>query len=148
MILDRQNTVSLAQAVTATAVSTDTIDLGQARDLGVADPLQWVITLDQAFNNLTSLEFQVISSANANLSSANVLASTGPVVLAQLTAGRRPIVIDMPRSLLAALPTGQRYIGLNYVVAGTAPSTGQITAALVMDVQDIGKNYPSGYTII
>jgi hypothetical protein len=99
------------------------------------------------FNNLTSLEIQAISSANANLSSANVLGSTGAIVLAQLTAGRRPIVIDLPRSLLSTLPVGQRYIGLNYVVVGTAPTTGQVTASLVLDVQDIGKLYPVGYSI-
>lgn len=146
MILDRQNTVSQAQAITATAVSTDTIDLSVARDLGVAG-LKWVVTVDQVFNNLTSLEIQAISSANADLSSHNVLGSTGAIVLAQLTAGRRPIVIDLPRSILSTLPVGQRYIGLRYVVAGTAPTTGQVTASLVLDVQDIGKLYPVGYSI-
>jgi hypothetical protein len=146
MILDRQNTVSQAQAITATAVSTDTIDLSVARDLGAAG-LKWVITVDEVFNNLTSLEIQAVSSANADLSSHNVLMSTSAVVLAQLTAGRRPIVIDMPRSLLSTLPVGQRYIGLRYVVAGTAPTTGKVTAGLVLDVQDIGKLYPVGYSI-
>lgn len=147
MILDRQNTVSQAQAITATAVSTDTIDLGVARDLGTSDQLQWVVTVDQVFNNLTSLEIQAISSANADLSSHNILASTSAIVLAQLTAGRRPIVLHLPRSILSTLPVGQRYIGLRYVVAGTAPTTGQVTASLVLDVQDIGKNYASGYSL-
>jgi hypothetical protein len=147
MILDRQNTVSQAQAITATAVSTDTIDLGVARDLGVSGDLKWVVTVDQVFNNLTSLEIQAISSANANLSSANVIGSTGAIVLAQLTAGRRPIVLSLPRSLLSTLPVGQRYIGLNYVVVGTAPTTGQVTAGLVLGVQDIGKVYASGYSL-
>jgi hypothetical protein len=146
MILDRQNTVSQAQAITATAVSTDTIDLSIARDLGVSG-LKWVVVLDQVFNNLTSLEIQAISSANANLSSANVLGSTGAIVLAQLTAGRRPIVLDLPRSILSTLPVGQRYIGLNYVVVGTAPTTGQVTSSLVLDVQDIGKLYATGSSI-
>lgn len=147
MILDRQNTVSQAQAITATAVSTDTIDLGVARDLGVSGDLKWVVLVDQVFNTLTSLEIQAISSANADLSSHNVIGSTGAIVLAQLTAGRRPIVLHLPRSILSTLPTGQRYIGLRYVVTGTNPTTGQLTASLALDVQDIGKVYASGYSL-
>ena len=148
MILDRQNTVSLAQAITATAVSTDTIDLSQIRDLGTGYDLRWVTTIDQSFNNLTSLEIQVITSAAANLSSPTVIGSSGAIVLAQLTAGRRPIVLELNRSILAALPIGQRFLGLNYVVVGTAPTTGQVTSSLVLDAQDVGKLYPVGYSIV
>lgn len=148
MIYDRQNTVSQAQAITATAVSTDTIDLSQARDIGTGNDLKWVITIDQSFNNLTSLEIQAISSAAANLSSPTVIGSTGAIVLAQLTAGRRPIVLELNRSILAALPIGQRYIGLNYVVVGTAPTLGQVTSSLTVDAQDVGKLYPVGYSIL
>jgi hypothetical protein len=147
MFLDRQNRVSNAQAVTATAVSTDTIDLGIARDIGVKESLKWVVTVDESFATATSVEIQAVSSANADLSSHNVLMSTGAIVIAQLTAGRHPIVIDMPRSLATTLPVGQRYIGLRYVVAGSNATAGKFTAALVLDAQDIGKLYSSGYSI-
>jgi len=149
MFLDRQNTVSQAQAITATAVSTDTIDLSQARDVGVGEELKFSITIDQTFNNLTSLTPQVVISAAANLSSPTVIASLDPVLLAQLVAGRKPIEISILRTTLLAQPIGQRYLGLNYVVAGTAPTAGQVTAGIVVgSFQDVNKNYPSGYTIL
>lgn len=149
MYLDRQNTVSQAQAITATAVSTDTIDLSVARDVGVGEELKFSITVDQTFNNLTSLTPQVIISANANLSSATVLSQLDAIPLAQLTAGRKPIELSIPRTLLISQPVGQRYLGLNYVVAGTAPTTGQVTAGIVHgSFQDIGKNYPGGFAIL
>ena len=149
MFLDRQNTVSQAQAITATAVSTDTIDLSQARDIGVGEELKFSITIDQVFNNLTSLTPQVVISAAANLSSPTVLAALDPIPLAQLVAGRKPIELSILRTTLLAQPIGQRYLGLNYVVAGTAPTTGQVTAGIVVgSFQDVGKNYPGGYTVL
>lgn len=148
MIMDRQNTVSNDQAITATAVSTDTIDLSQNRDIGIGHDLAWVITVTEAFNNLTSLTVQVISASTADLgTNQTILIQTDAIVLAQLTAGRRPIVIRMPRHILSSQPIGQRYIGLRYVVAGSAPTTGKVTAGLVLDAQSIARIYPSGYSI-
>lgn len=150
MILDRQNTVSNAQAVTATAVSTDTIDLGVARDVGAGEDLRFGINIDQSFNNLTTLEIQVISASTADLvTGQTVLASTGAIALAQLTAGRRPLELELPKSNILNLPLGQRFLGLRYVVAGTAPTTGQVTSYIQKDfIQDIGRHYPVGYTVV
>jgi hypothetical protein len=148
MILDRQNLVSQAQAVTTTAVSTDTIDLSQARDVGPGEEVKFSITIDQSFATATSVEFQVISSAAANLGSPTVLVTTGAIAIAQLVAGRRPIELSVPRSVLAAQPIGQRFLGMNYVVAGSAATAGQITAGVVHTVQDIGKNYASGFAVV
>ena len=39
MILDAQNQFSSAQALTATADSTNVIDLGVAREIGVGEPM-------------------------------------------------------------------------------------------------------------
>lgn len=152
MYLDRQNTVSQAQAVTATAVSTDTIDLSQVRDIGPGEDLRFMFNVDTTVTaaGAGTVNFQVITSAAANLSSPTVLAQTDAIGKAELVAGRRPIEVVIPRSLLAAQPIGQRYIGVQYTV-GTGPLTaGAFTAYIIVgdSVQDIGKNYPVGYAIL
>ena len=147
MMTDALLQLSSAQAVTSTAVSTNTIDLSQARDVGGLNDLFVTFTIDENFATATSVEFQIITSANANLSSGNVIASTGAIVIAQLTAGRKPIAVAIPESILTSLPIGQRYLGANYVVAGSAATTGKISATVTDTSVSVGKNYPSGFTV-
>lgn len=130
------------QAITADAYSTDTIDLGTARDIGMGAQLYMVFTVVTAFNTLTSLDLQVVISANANLSSHTVLAQTN-VLLAGLTAGSQYVVSIPPQ--IASL--GARYLGARYDVQGTNPTTGSILAQIVEDVQDGRKFYASGFSV-
>jgi hypothetical protein len=130
------------QAITADAVSTDTIDLGTARDIGEGSDLFMVFTVVTAFDNLTSLDLEVVTSANANLSSHTVLAETN-VLLAGLTAGKQYVVALPPQ--IASL--GQRYLGARYDVNGTAPTTGSILAEIVHNIQDGRKFYASGFSV-
>lgn len=139
--------LSSAQAVTATAVSTNTIDLGVARDLGPGEPLYAVVTVDENFATATSVTINVIISANSDLSSADVLSSTQAIPIANLTAGRKPIVIEIPSAVLVANPIGKRYLGLSYTIGGSNATAGKFTANIVHDVQDIAKYYPSGFTV-
>ena len=152
MYLDRQNLVSQAQAVTASAVSTDTIDLGVNRDVGPGEDLRFVITVDTtvAAAGAATVQFQIITSASAALSSPTILAQTDAIGKAELTAGRRPIELLIPRTVLAAQPIGQRYLGIQYTI-GTGPLTaGAFTAGLTTGdtFQDVGKNYPAGFAIL
>ena len=65
MITDKLLRVSEDQAVTATAVSTNTIDLGVARDIGEGMDLYMVFTVTETFATLTSLTIDVITDAIA-----------------------------------------------------------------------------------
>lgn len=130
------------QAITADAYSTDTIDLSTARDIGEGHPLYMVFTIIAGFNTLTSLDLQVVSSANANLSSHVVLAQTN-VLLAGLTAGQQYVVTIPPQ--IASL--GLRYLGARYDVQGTAPTTGSVLTQIVVDIQDGRKFYASGFSV-
>jgi hypothetical protein len=130
------------QAITADAYSTNTIDLGTARDIGEGENLYMVFTVIEAFNTLTSLDLEVVISANANLSSHSVLAETN-VLLAGLTAGKQYVVALPPQ--IASL--GLQYLGARYDVNGTNPTQGSILAEIVHGIQDGKKFYASGFSV-
>lgn len=147
MWIDALLQLSSVQAVTATAVSANCIDLTRAADASAGEPLYVAITVDQTVQaaGAATVNFQVISSPNANLSGGTVLAQSGAIAKADLTYGRRPIALMVPRHVLAAQNFGQRYLGLQYTV-GTGPLTaGQFTANVVHDVQDLDKLHGSGF---
>ncbi len=141
MITDKLLRVSDGQAVTTTAVSTDTVDLGTARDIGAGENLFMHFTMTEAFAGGTSTEFQVIGSASADLSSPTVLGSSGAIATAGLTLGRRTAVRVNPQ----INGNGLRYFGARYVVVGTN-TAGKVTADVVHGVQD-QKSYASGFTV-
>jgi hypothetical protein len=132
------------QAITADAYSTNTIDLGTARDIGEGADLYMVFTVVQAFNNLTSLDLEVVISANDDLSSHTVLAETNATLAnSGLAAGKQYVVALPPQ--IASL--GLRYLGARYDVNGTLPSAGSILAQIVHNVQDGRKFYASGFSV-
>lgn len=143
MITDKFLRVSEDQAITGDAASTNTIDLGTARDIGEGKPLFAVFTVTEAFNNLTSILLEVVSSAAADLSSPQIL-SMQSVLLAGLTVGSQYTVVIPPQ--VASL--GKRYLGAYYDVTGTNPSTGKITCDIVEGIQDGKKSYASGFAVV
>ena len=131
------------QAITtATAVSTDKIDLGTARDIGEGENLYMVFTVIQAFNTLTSLDMRVVTDNDDALGSPTVIGSVN-ATLANLTAGKQYVVRLPPQ--IASL--GERYLGAQYVVNGTNPTQGSILAQIVLDIQDGKKFYASGFSV-
>lgn len=141
MITDKLLRVSDVQAVTATAVSTDTVDLGVARDIGAGENLFMHFTVGTAFAGGTSTEMQVIGSAAADLGTPTVLGSSGAVVTASLPAGKRLAIRINPQ----IGSNGLRYFGARYVVVGTN-TAGTVTADVVHTAQD-SKAYASGFTV-
>jgi hypothetical protein len=143
MITDKLLRVSEDQALTTTAVSTDTIDLSVARDMGEGGDLYMNFAVTTALAGGTSVKFEVISSASANLGSPTVIGSTDAIVTASLVAGYNTAVRINPQ--VASL--GQRYLGARYTISGTYTS-GKVTADVVLDIQDGRKFYPSGVTVV
>lgn len=137
MILDNTLVLSDSQVITATAASTNVIDLGAtgttygassalSADIGKSANVEVICNISQAFNNLTSLTVAIQVSVDAVFTSP-VTVATGPAVpLASLTLGAQ---LSFP----ATLPEGVnlRYLRFYYTVAGTAPSTGKIIASVV-----------------
>ena len=144
MITDALLRLSTDQAVTASAVSTNTIDLSQARDIGEGKPLYMVFTITETFATLTSLAFNVVTDDNASLSSPAVI-NTVSVTLASggLAAGKQ---LALPIPPLKG-SKGERYLGASFTVSGSNATAGKITTDIVETFQDGQKYYASGFTV-
>jgi hypothetical protein len=180
-MLDNQLNFSLAQAITATAQSTNFYDaltgdndqstystspkniipvnetvFGEDLGLGKGPGTPRVIgSVIQAFNNLTTLQIQFQgapqdagNSGNRSSLTFATYIQTDTIALALLTANTRIFSFDWPMR-----KTGQnlpRFYQLNYVVVGSAPSTGTITADVTLgdeDAQTTLLQYGSNYKV-
>jgi len=123
MYVDALGRVSNAQALTATAASTDSVDttgglISTPPAIGTGEPLGFALAVDVAADFTTmneTYQVNVVSSANADLSSPTIL-SERILTAAQLTAGAL-FFFELPIGTPA-----ERYIGLQYVLAGTTPT--------------------------
>ncbi len=138
MYIDAQlrfsNQQSLAVAA-GTTLSTNNVDLLSANtNLGVGVDRRGYVKLRAAMTGGTSLQVQYIQSANADMSSPDVLATGGTIATANLTAGA--IVFDqvLPRNT-------KRYVAFQYVTVGTF-AAGTVDAMIVSD-RDATPYYPA-----
>lgn len=148
MIIDSFLLLSDSQTVTASAVSTNTADLGIARDIGIGEDLEVAFEVTEAAtaSGSATVEFQVIGSTAANLGSPVVLGSSGAIGKASLTLGQQVVVKINPNDVT---PLGYRYLGANYVVATGPLTAGKFTAAVVMNAGIVkSKSYASGFSVL
>lgn len=136
MIFDSTNLFSDAQAITASAASTNVIDLGATgtpkhaanaitRDIGKGSPIQLRVQVTTAFATLTSLTVGIQTDDNEAFSSATTVLSSPAVAVADLVAGYVFPLVVIPRGTL------ERYVRLYYTVAGTNATAGNVTAGFV-----------------
>lgn len=143
MILDGQNLYSDAQALTATAASTNIIDHGADRNLGIGEPMAVVITVGVAADGTTGDETysaQVQTDDNASFSSATSVA--GAVTIARGTAAGTKFVVAIPPDT-----TIERYTRVYYTLGGTTPT---VTVDAFMQPMSAIQNdgyFPDGFTI-
>jgi hypothetical protein len=147
MFLDALGVVSDAQAVVADAPSTNTIDLGNVtpkREVGTGEPIGFGFSVDVAAdiaNADETYEFQVIQSANADLSSPDILAARS-IAGATLVAGYQ-FFMEVP----VGTPT-KRYLGVYFNVGGTTPSitvTAWLTLRSLFSI--LAKSYAKNYSV-
>lgn len=141
MIFDRTLKMSDAQAITATAVSTNIIDQGAAgtiykgaaallQDLGKGKriPLLAQVVADMTAAGAATLQFQVQTSVDAAFTSPVILYTSEAIPKASLVAGYQMAIDIIPRRTL-------RYIRMNYIVATGPMTAGAVTAGVVAAVQ-------------
>ncbi len=124
MILDKENLFSDDQAITASAASTNVVDLGVSRDIGKGVPVPVLIQVTADFATLTSLTAEIETSDSEDFSSSDTLATSGAIPAADLVAGYQFPMQYMPLGT-------KRYVRVNYTVAGTNASAGTVTAGVV-----------------
>lgn len=157
MILDAQLQFSDAQAITASAVGTNVIDLVSDKSIGSGEPMAVLFVVDVAADQTTGDEdytFDVEFSANAAQTSGRelvgrrVFESGTPAAPAQdadlLVAGFQ-FAIPVPP---VTLSESDQYIGVRYTVAGTTPTI--TVTSFLTPLRGIDQNlvsYPDGFAI-
>ena len=128
MIIDKFNQVSDAQAVTASAASTDVIDFGQANpNSGLNANTTLAITVDEAATAAGAATVTFSMQDSADNSTFTDVAVTGAVPKASLAAGAQ-VLIPMPSK-------HRRYVRTYYTVATGPLTAGKFSAQIVTGVQ-------------
>lgn len=141
MLTDKNTMFSEDQAITASAASTNSLDLGAlgqvSYDPGTGKPqlqhrvgngrdIGLLIQVVEDFATLTSLKIAIESDDNPAFSSAKeVIAQT--VAVAELKQGFKPSFRELPI-------IKERYVRINYTVNGANATAGKITAGLARAV--------------
>lgn len=153
MLGDIFTKVSTAQnlAGAGTIVSTDSIDMLAARDMGPGREVKLVVHVPTTIvmnASSASLEIQAIVADDAALTAnVTVVGRSAAILKATLLAGRAPIEVKINQDYNSI---GRRFLGARYVPNDAAAMTsGAITAmfAPLSDSGDGGKLYPSGFPI-
>lgn len=137
MVLDKNTLFSEAQAIIASAASTNSLDLGALGKVSYGEKAQLLhnvghkhipllIQVVEDFDALTSLTIAVQSDNDVNFGSPKTVVSES-VALADLVAGYVSVIDKLPR-------IKERYVRILYTVVGTDPTVGKITAGIALSV--------------
>lgn len=157
MFLDSQLQLSDSQAVTSSAVGTNTVDLSVAASIGSGNPVGVVFVVEVAADQSAGdedytfdVEFATAAdqSAGRQVVGRRVFESgtpTAPAQNADLLVPGFKFVIPVPPVTQAE---DERYIGVRYTTAGDGPGITVSAYLQPMDMIDDPKAiYASGYTI-
>lgn len=156
MYLDAQALFSDAQAVTASAVGTNVIDLSQNRSIGNGEPLGVLFTVDVAADQTTGDEdytFQVEYATNAAQTTGRQLIGErnfesgtpgAPAQNADLLVAGFKFVIPIPPTNLSE---SAAFLGIRYVTAGTTPTITMTSGLVLLSGIDIANVFADGFTI-
>lgn len=143
MILDAQLLFSDAQAVTAAAGSTNTIDLSAVRDIGTGEDLYVFVSIDVAMTDAGSDSTLTVAlegdstttitpDGTQDLFTIPALGAAGNIYYAKLSPGSAPLAYQ--------------YIRLKYTPNNGNLSAGSFTAGLVHGIQKY-VSYADGITV-
>lgn len=156
MYLDAQLQFSDAQAVTASAVGTNVIDLNQDRSMGNGEPLVVMFTVDVAADQTSGDEdytFDLEYASNAAQSTGVQLVGrrvfesgtpTAPAQDADLLVAGFSFFIPVPPTKLSE---SEQFLGIRYVTAGTSPIITVTAQLMPASMVDATNDYVDGFNI-
>lgn len=142
MILDAQNLFSDAQAVTAAAASTNSIDLGAVRNIGVGEELYVAVTVDIALTDSGSDSTVTVALEGDSTTTFTPDASQTLFTIPALAAAGQKYYARINPDFAS----NYRYIQLKYTPNNGNLTTGSFTAALVKNI-DAFTAYADNITI-
>lgn len=144
-------TAPAGQAITATADSTNVLNMLAAADMGAGNILALHVDITEAFNTLTSLDIE-FKGSSAAAGTYYTLLAVKTIPLAQLIVGAPVFRYAWPLNQIFNATAGvllppPQYYKFTYTVNGSNPTTGKVftyvNAGLDRNVQYI---YPENYT--
>lgn len=142
MILDDTVLFSDSQDLSQVAgayASTNVIDLGADRDIGLGNPVRILVQVDETFASAgaATLNIDLETDDNSSFSSATTIATTGAVAKATLVQGYKFAEISfVPRA-------NERYLRLNYTIGTATTTAGTVTAGIVFEDQSAKSTFPT-----
>lgn len=132
MIIDAQLLFAQAQAVTASAPSTNVVDLGSNREVGVSAGMQTVINVvaSAAAAGAATVQVQLQAATDSGFSAPINLAQTDVIPVASLVAGYSAY---LPTPVTVGV--NYRYLRIYFNVASGPLTAGSFTAEMVYGVQ-------------
>lgn len=128
--LELTGSPGVGQAFTATAFGSRGYDLGVAggADVAVGESLQPVWQVTENYNNLTSAVVEMGCADDAAGTNFVSLATSGTVVLANLTTANSPL--KRLGGIIAPQSITKRFLVARVTVTGTTPTTGKVRVLL------------------
>ena len=142
MIHDAQNLFSDAQAITAAAASTNYINFGVARNIGVGENLYVVVTVDVAFTDASSDSTLTVALEGDSTTSFTPDGTQQLFIIPALAAAGAVYIARISPDYAS----NYQYIQLKYTPNTGNLTTGTVTAFIAKDVQAY-SSYAKGYTI-
>lgn len=141
MIFDKQNLFSNNQAVTNSQASTNYIDLGAVRDIGIGAPIEVfaVMTATALSAGSSTLVAAIETDTQSSFATKVTLAQTAAIAKASLVQGFEFLKMKLPQGV-------QRYVQLSYTVGTADLTAGTIRAGLILDRQ-AQVHYASGLNV-
>ncbi len=138
--------VSIVTAAGSTKVSSNIIDLVNARDMGIGDnpALKIMVICTAVMTSTGAATFQVQAQGSTDNTTYTTYAETPATIASSYTAGAKIAQFDWPgvNPDTGALP---RYLRLLYSVGVSSISAGSVISAIVLG-RDDWRGYPSGFT--
>lgn len=142
MYVDKLALFSDAQAVTAAAASTDYMDLGAARNIGVGEDLYVFVTVDVALTDSGSDSTVTVALEGDSTTTFTPDGSQTLFTIPALAAAGQKYYAKISPDFAS----NYRYIQLRYTPNNGNLTTGSFTAGLVVGIDKV-TNFPKGYTI-